>query len=145
MSADSESSSSALFVADPAQVRWLGQRVLAAVGTRPHGRILDIGCGDGSLLAYLANALQGAEFVGIDLSEANVAAARARLAAAPTRFRIALECGDYLVLEAGRFDVVVASSTLQGIGGTTGDLAAKIAADVAPGGLLIHCTPSRCL
>jgi trans-aconitate 2-methyltransferase len=142
VSADSEASSSQLFVADPAQVEWLGSRIVNAIATRPPGRVLDIGCGDGSLLAYLANALPGAELVGVDLSQVNVAAARARLEA--TGSRVTLEEGDYLKLQAGRFDLVVASSTLQGIRTSTRDLAAKLASDIAPGGRLIHVTPSRC-
>jgi SAM-dependent methyltransferase len=120
------------FTADPAHVAWFGARVVQSLPSPPR-RVLDIGCGDGALLRYLADAFPTAALVGIDLAAGAVA-----------HDRLTVIRGDYLTLEAGRFDLIVASSSLQGINATTDALAAKLARDVAPGGRLIHVTPYRC-
>ena len=136
--------SGGLFTAEAAQVRWLSDRILQWTGRRAPARVLDIGCGDGSLVEYLAPLLPAATFLGLDLSNVNVAAARERLGSSPARDRVTIERADYLALDAGRFDLVIASSTLQGIQTSTRQLAAKLAADTAPAGVLIHVTPYRC-
>jgi SAM-dependent methyltransferase len=141
---ESPASAAGLFAADPAQVEWLGDRVLQHVAARPPRRVLDIGCGDGSLILHLARALPASTFLGVDLSATNVDAARARVDAAPARDRITIERGDFLALDAGRFDLVVASSSLQAMHATSRELADRLAACTAPGGLLIHLTPCRC-
>ena len=132
----------ASFSADPAHVQWLGERILAAATGRSPQRLLDIGCGDGSLLAFLANAWPNTECVGVDRSEQNVTLARMR--APGESIRVILHHADYLQLRAGRFDLVIASSTLQAIDSPLSVLADKLADDVAAGGLLIHVTPYRC-
>jgi trans-aconitate methyltransferase len=121
------------FTADPAHVAWFGARILDAQPSPPQ-RVLDIGCGDGALLRYLADAFPAAMLTGVDLAEGFAPAGR-----------IAFVRGDYLTLDAGRFDLIVASSSLQGINATTEAVAAKLARDLAPGGRLMHVTPYRCL
>ena len=120
------------FTADPTHVAWFGARVVHSLSSPPR-RVLDVGCGDGALLRYLADAFPAAALVGVDLA---------------ARFdpgdRITFIRGDYLTLDAGRFDLIVASSSLQGIDATTDALAAKLARDLALGGRLIHVTPYRC-
>jgi trans-aconitate methyltransferase len=54
----------------------LGAGVVELLAPRPGERILDVGCGDGALTATIAAA--GAEVVGVDASEEQVAAARMR-------------------------------------------------------------------
>jgi len=120
------------FTSDLAHVVWFGTRIVKML-TSPPQRVLDVGCGDGALLRYLASAFPSATLVGIDLA-----------AAGETRDRISVTRGDYLTLDAGAFDLIVASSSLQGITTTTDSLAAKLARDLAPGGRLIHVTPYRC-
>jgi SAM-dependent methyltransferase len=134
----------AVFGADPAHVRWFGERIVGALRGASPRRVLDIGCGDGSLVLHLADAMPQASFVGVDLLEGNIAAASAAVSRSPNRGRIALAHDDYLRLDAGAFDLVVASSSLQGIDAASNQLAAKIVRDVAAGGRLIHVTPYRC-
>ena len=144
MTAESGVSAAPLFDADADQVRWLGDRILKAIAGSSPRHVLDIGCGDGSLIAYLASALPTSTFVGVDLSAANVQRARTSLQTLRLEERATISCGDYLTLQRGQFDLVLAASTLQGIATTTPALAAKLAADTAPAGLLIHLTPYRC-
>lgn len=54
----------------------LGEAVLDWLAPKPGERILDLGCGDGALTTRLVEA--GANVVGVDTSEALLAAARAR-------------------------------------------------------------------
>ncbi len=74
----------------------------------PHSRVLDIGCGDGALLAYLARE-KGVDARGIELSQSGVNAC--------VRHGLSVIQGDAdRDLEAfpdGAFDVVVLSQTLQ--------------------------------
>lgn len=64
------------YAANAAFVPTLGAPVLALLGPRPGEHILDLGCGDGVLTAKIVEA--GANVVGVDASEAMVAAAVAR-------------------------------------------------------------------
>lgn len=57
-------------------VSRLGQPVVDLLAPRAGERILDLGCGDGALTQVLADA--GADVVGVDSSESQVAGARAR-------------------------------------------------------------------
>jgi SAM-dependent methyltransferase len=61
----------------PVNGALIAEAVAQAAG-RDRPRILDVGCGAGATSLALADALGGAEIVGIDLSEALVAAARER-------------------------------------------------------------------
>lgn len=56
-------------------VAVLGEPLLALLAPQPHERILDLGCGDGTLTALIA---ARASVIGVDASAAQVAAARAR-------------------------------------------------------------------
>src|SRR5258706_15177720 len=103
----------ASFGADPAQVYWFAEHVVQSLGGANPPRVLDIGCGDGSLLLHLAGVMPRSSFLGVDLSAANIAAATAAIAQSPHRSRLAVVRNDYLELDAGRFDLLVASSSLQ--------------------------------
>lgn len=132
------------FTADPAHVIWFGSRILKAVSSNLPHRVLDIGCGDGAVLLLLAEALPAALLVGVDISSGNIGLAATAIDQSPHRHRIRLVHGDYVTLDAGRFDLVVSSSALQAIGVSAEQLAASIARDVAPSGRLVHVTPYRC-
>ncbi len=71
-------------------------------------RVLDIGCGDGALLAYLRDS-KGVDARGIDVSAANVASAVAR-GLSVVQGDADADLGDY---PDGAFDMVILSDTLQ--------------------------------
>ena len=71
-------------------------------------RVLDIGCGDGALLAYLRDS-KGVDARGIDVSAANVAGAVAR-GLSVVQGDADADLGDY---PDGAFDMVILSDTLQ--------------------------------
>jgi len=76
---------------------------------RPAERVLDIGCGIGAV-AYDVAEKSGAEVVGVDLSEANIATASQRYAHPRVRYLV----GDALqALPGERFDVVILSNVLE--------------------------------
>ena len=119
--------------------------VLAHVPSDQPIRLLDVGCGTGSLLFRLSDALPNATLYGIDVSAANVQAARreqtARRANAPLHF----EAADYLrYTPSAPFDAIVADGVLHLIGGDTDALVRKLAGDLRPGGVLVCSMPFDC-
>jgi SAM-dependent methyltransferase len=104
----------------------------------PHDRprVLDAGCGTGSLVRRLGEALPAATIVGIDLSPANIEAASQQAPRLdPVRIRFVV--ADYLDYREGPFDVVVSDGVLHLIPGRSAALAEKIASDLVPGGVFI--------
>lgn len=79
------------------------------VGVRPGLRVLDIGCGPGSLIEHLP----GVAYTGTDLSAAYIDAARRRYGDRG-RFRVG-RVDDLDPAELGEFDVVIAKSLLHHI------------------------------
>ena len=107
-------------------------------------RLLDLGCGTGSLLFRLAEALPAAALSGVDISPANIRAARSRQAAQPAAGRVRFEAADYLDYAAEPFDVIVTDGVLHLIPGDTTLLVRKLADDIVPGGLLFCSMPFDC-
>lgn len=108
-------------------------------------RLLDLGCGNGLQLLDLADSLPHADLSGIDTSRVNVEAARARVAGSPHAQRISLLEGDYLELDTGPFDVILADSVLQNIAAPDARLYPKLADDICAGGMLIASIPYQCI
>lgn len=72
--------------------------------------VLDVGCGNGALLKDIAEKT-GVAAVGIEMSERNVASARARLSAYPS---VEIICADIWEYKAkGKFDAIVLSNVLE--------------------------------
>lgn len=105
-------------------------------------RILDIGCGDGSLIFSLSNILKGATFFGVDMDAENIRNA-SRSAAANTHF----ERADYLTFSpTQKFDAAISHSTLHTIPVKDPlDLFKKIAGDMENGSILAATIPCACL
>jgi len=118
--------------------------VLAQVAVDRAIRVLDIGCGTGSLLFRLAEALPQATLVGIDISSANIRAAQRQQADRPSAARVQFETADYLRFQAEPFDAIVADGVLHLVPCDTQALVRKLAADLRPGGLLVCSMPFQC-
>jgi len=88
-------------------------RIASLVDIQPGERVLDVGCGWGSVLLYLAEHTQGS-FQGITLSEAQrgVALERARQKGVADRVRVDLRHVEELDLGAESVDVVVFSGSI---------------------------------
>ena len=115
--------------------------LLARVGASDPARVVDLGCGPGTLTRLLADRWPGAEVLGVDSSPEMVAAARA-LEAPRTRF----EVGDLRAWlgsdDRGTPDVLVSNATLQWVPGHL-DLLPALAAAVAPGGWFAFQVPGN--
>lgn len=72
----------------------------------PLRRIVEIGCATGELIAAMP-VDPGGERIGIDISQANVAAARERF------HGVSFFCGDFRTVELSSFDVVILSDVLE--------------------------------
>ena len=107
-------------------------------------RLLDVGCGTGSLVRRLASALPHASLVGIDLSRANVEAAERERVRDGAAARVHFEVADYMEFAAPAFDAIVADGVLHLVPGHTRELARKLASDLRPGGVLVCSMPYEC-
>ncbi len=72
-------------------------------------RILDVGCGTGTLAIAVARAAPGVEVVGIDADESMLARARAKQARSGTSVQWHRGLAQNLPFQAGEFDAVVSS------------------------------------
>jgi len=105
-------------------------------------RVLDLGCGAGDLLLALRRKRPHASLTGVDISPFNIRAAGARAKADPNGSEgLRFEAADYLQTKYTPFDVILSESVLHLIAGDHDRLAEKLAADLAPGGLLIATMP----
>jgi len=83
---------------------------------RPDERLLDIGCGWGSLAIYAAQHF-GVQVLGVTLSEPQAALARERITAAGLEERCRIEVRDYRDLDGrGPFDKVVSVGMFEHVG-----------------------------
>lgn len=98
-------------------------------------RVLDLGCGDGVLLAQVAKMSPAAQLTGIDLVPAEIALAKARLSHA------VLVCGDItqpLPFPDSAFDVVTAHLVMMLLGPIETTIA-QVARVLRPGGSFTFC------
>jgi tRNA (cmo5U34)-methyltransferase len=89
--------------------------VLAARHARPNANIYDLGCSWGASLLSVARepACQGCQLIGVDNSEAMLAAARTHIAQFPEAKNITLQAGDIADLQLANASVVIMNYTLQ--------------------------------
>lgn len=107
---------------------------LDGLGPRDRIRVLDLGCGTGRDLAYLAE--HGfRRLAGVDLLSASLSEARTRVRAAA----LALANGAELPFADGAFDAVLQTTALSSIvdPGVRARVAAEIARVTRPGGLIV--------
>jgi trans-aconitate methyltransferase len=114
-----------------------------APGDRPIA-VLDVGCGTGSLVVRLAEALPLASVVGIDISPVNIRAAEAERAARSCRDRVSFESIDYLQYETRPLDLIASDGVLHYIAGGAEGLWRKLARDLGPGGVIVACMAYDC-
>jgi len=116
-------------------------RLIRHLSPPPGGSVLEIGCGTGRNLIVAARAWPDAHFFGIDISEAMLETARAKVVKAGLSGRITLAQGDATAFDAqalfGRpaFDRVFQSYTLSMIPDWQGAIR-EAAAKLAPAGRL---------
>jgi len=101
--------------------------------------VLDVGCGAGSLVFQLADALPSASIVGVDISPANIRAAQGARARHPAGARIRFEQADYLERAATPVDVIVTDTALRFMQGPAGRLWTRLSGDLRPSGVLVCC------
>ena len=108
-------------------------------------RVLDVGCGTGSLVFRLVEAVPLAEVTGIDVSPANIRAAEAARLREGGATRAQFTRADYLEYATMPMDAIVSDGVLHLIGGDTLALFRKLAHDLVPGGRLIVDMPYDCV
>ncbi|MDX1484890.1 MAG: methyltransferase domain-containing protein [Alphaproteobacteria bacterium] len=115
------------YARDARFVPALGRAVLDWLDPKPGERILDLGCGDGTLTRDLA--ASGAEIVGMDASASQVAAARA--------LGLDVRLGDATALPfAAEFDAVFSNAALHWMI-DQGEVIAGVAKALRPGGRFV--------
>ena len=105
-------------------------------------RILDIGCGGGILCEPLARL--GAEMVGVDPAEANIAAAKAHAEQSELAIDYRCSTAEGLVEQREQFDLVLAMEVVEHVADVP-LFVASCASLVKPGGLMIAATLNRTL
>ena len=131
---------------DPATyLRFAGERarpfteLLSRVGAESPGTVVDLGCGDGSVTATLAQRWPEAHVLGVDSSPSMLTAAAAH--AVPGRLEF--QAGDLRDWRpAGPVDVLVSNAALHWVPGH-GELMSRWAAELAPGGWLAVQVPGN--
>lgn len=131
----------ATFTSRPDTSAALAARVLSLVSERAHPRLLDLGCGTGAAAIAAARARDDITVVALDISPANVTAARAAADAAGVGSRIATVCADYAEWSTTPVDAIMSDSVLHAIDLDDAALAARLASDLAPGGVLVATMP----
>lgn len=91
------------------------RRVCEKLELAPADRLLDIGCGWGTLVKFAAERY-GADVTGITLAERQAELGRSRIAAAGLSDRARIICDDYRTLTGRRFDKIVSLEMVEHVG-----------------------------
>jgi cyclopropane-fatty-acyl-phospholipid synthase len=122
---------------DAAQERKL-ELICRKLRLVPGERLLDIGCGWGSLLIHAA-ARHGVHGVGVTLSEAQAAYARERIARAGLDDRVEVRVADYREIDDGPFDKIASVGMYEHVGRSGVDrYIASVRSLLRPGGLFLN-------
>lgn len=114
---------------------WRRRARFASRHLRPGGRVLDVGCGDGSIAEGVVE--RAGAYLGIDVSPLAIAAARRRLPAARFAVRGIEDLGD-----EAPFDLVMAFEVVEHLADPQAALA-RISELLSPRGVLVLSTPNR--
>ncbi|GAA2739667.1 class I SAM-dependent methyltransferase [Kitasatospora cinereorecta] len=108
------------------------------LGLRPGMRLLDVGCGWGSLVLHAARHY-GVQAVGVSISEEQVALARQRVADAGLGDRVEIRLQDYREIPDGPFDAVSSVGMAEHVGSAEYLTYARgLYGLLAPGGRLLN-------
>jgi cyclopropane-fatty-acyl-phospholipid synthase len=122
---------------DAAQVAKL-DLVCRKLGLAPGMRLLDVGCGWGSLALHAAREY-GADVVGITLSAEQAELARQRTEQAGLAGRITIRIQDYRDVDDGPYDAISSIGMAEHVGRVAmGDYVCALHDLLAPGGRLLH-------
>jgi cyclopropane-fatty-acyl-phospholipid synthase len=112
--------------------------VCSKLGLREGQRLLDVGCGWGSLALHAAGR-HGAHVTGITLSPRQAELARQRAQEAGLADRIAIRVADYRDLGGERFDAIASVGMVEHVGSANIDAyAGHLARALEPGGRLLN-------
>ncbi|MEV4437922.1 cyclopropane-fatty-acyl-phospholipid synthase family protein [Streptomyces sp. NPDC049577] len=112
--------------------------VCRKLGLREGQRLLDVGCGWGSMVLHAAREY-GVRAVGITLSEEQAAYARKRVAEAGLTDRIEIRVQDYREITDGPFDAISSIGMAEHVGSAQyAEYAADLYALLKPGGRLLN-------
>src|SRR3954469_20410710 len=112
--------------------------VCRKLGLRPGVRLLDVGCGWGSLAMHAARE-HGADVVGITLSQEQAVLARKRVAEAGLTGSVEIRVQDYRVVDDGPFDAISSVGMAEHVGrAKLPGYAAALTALLRPGGRLLN-------
>jgi cyclopropane-fatty-acyl-phospholipid synthase len=122
---------------EEAQERKL-ELVCRKLSLQPGHRLLDVGCGWGSLVLHAA-ARHGVRAVGVTLSEPQAAVARERIREAGLADRCEIRVADYREVADGPYDRIASIGMYEHVGeGQLRTYAAHLRRLLAPGGLLLN-------
>jgi tRNA (cmo5U34)-methyltransferase len=126
--------------ADTIPYRGEGERTLLECLPRSLGRVLDLGSGDGRLLALVRQARPGIEAVAIDFSETMLDLLRERFAGDARVRVVAHDLGDPLpAASLGRFDAIVSSFAIHHLTHPRKrELYAEVHRLLSPGGVFLN-------
>ncbi len=111
--------------------------ICAKLGLAPGMRLLDVGCGWGTLLMHAAEH-HGVTAVGVTISAAQVGLARERVAAAGLSDRVEVRLLDYRDVDDGPYDAIASVGMSEHAAHGLPDYAARLATLLRPGGRLLN-------
>ncbi|MFB2551447.1 bifunctional 2-polyprenyl-6-hydroxyphenol methylase/3-demethylubiquinol 3-O-methyltransferase UbiG [Ensifer soli] len=132
---------------NPVRLAYIRDTASAHFGRDPHGprplsglRLLDIGCGGGLLSEPMAR--MGADVVGADASEKNIAVARIHAEGSGVAVDYRAETAEALAAAGERFDIVLNMEVVEHVA-DVGFFMETCASLVKPGGLMFVATINR--